>query len=142
MSATLPILKAIVTHLSNQCPDWAVELMPNSPSQYYLSHPNGAVLVSYVQGKFDHPSTLASVVQRRELTFVLTVISRDLHNDFGAVALLDTLRDALTGFQPPNCSPCWIVSEAYTGTDEETGIWVYELLIATKERWYKGNINQ
>lgn len=131
MTATLPILNAIVTHLSEQCPDWAVELIPNNPRQYYLSHPNGAVLVSYLGSTYETARPTLGIVQKREVTIGLTVLSRDLHDEFGAIALLDSLRLATAGFIPPNCYALELVEERYTGADEETGIWVYELVLKT-----------
>lgn len=130
MSQTRPILTAIEAHLKAQCQDWAIELMPNNPREYYLTHPNGAVLIGFQGSTFESPRPTSAIIQRRELRVTLTIMSRDLHNDFGAIALLDKLRVALVGFTPPNCSPVFLQDEAYTGTDE-TGIWVYELTLAT-----------
>ncbi|AEC17642.1 Gp37 protein [Gallibacterium anatis UMN179] len=125
MSATLPILTAIQQQLTAALPDWQVELMPDDPSDYYLAHPNGAVLIGYVGSTFGALRASDVVSQTRKLRLMLTVISRNLHNDNGALAVLDQLRLSIAGFQPPNCGKCYLISEQFN--DEESGIWQYQL---------------
>lgn len=130
MSATLPILTAIQQHLSEALPDWQIELMPDNPSEYYLAHPNGAVLIGYVGSTFGQLRTTDIVSQSRTVRIMLTVISRHLHHDNGALLLLDQLRLLLTGFQPPNCTECYLVREQFD--DEQSGIWQYQLVLQTE----------
>lgn len=128
MSATLPILNAFKDRLNEQFPDWAIELMPDEPEGYYLSHPNGAILISYAGSKFGAVRPTDAVIQTRTVHIVLTVISRHLHNDFGAVELLDSLRLAIVGFRPPNSQGCYLVDEQFD--DHTNGIWIYQLAAA------------
>lgn len=132
MSATLPILNAFKARLNAHFPDWQTDLMPNVPSNYYLSHPNGAILISYAGSKFGKPRPTQAVTQDRTVHVVLTVIARNLHNDHNALDLLDALRLAVVGFRPPNCLPCYLVEEAYDGRDDATGTWTYQLVLATE----------
>lgn len=127
MSATLPILTAIQQHLSDALPDWLVELMPDNPSDYYLAHPNGVVLVGYVGSTFGKLRATDIVSQSRTVRIMLTVISRNLHNDNGALLLLDQIRLLIVGFQPPNCSECYLISEQFDS--EESGVWQYQLVL-------------
>ena len=131
MSITVGILTEIKNYLARKIPDFEVELMPNSPNDYFLSHPLGAVLISYVGSSFDNSRPTSLRVQTRNLQIALTVMTRDLHNEQGALELLDNLRSAILGFAPKNCEPCWILKEQYGGNDEDTGVWIYELIIAT-----------
>ncbi|URL01243.1 Gp37 family protein [Avibacterium sp. 20-126] len=131
MSATQLILSDIERHLKDNLPEWDVELFPNDPSSYSLSHINGAVLISYLASKFDSPRPTSAVTQSRHVQIALTVITRDLHNDVGALNLLDALRLLIVGFRPSNCSECWLINEFFNGADEETGIWQYQLILQT-----------
>lgn len=129
MSATLPILQAIQQHLSQALPDWSVELLPDKPDQYYLAHPNGAILIGYLGSSFEALRATDIVSQTRTVQLTLTVISRNLHNDIGALAVLDQLRLLLVGFKPPNCTECYLMQERFDG--EESGVWQYQLVVQT-----------
>lgn len=132
MSATVPILHAIKTHLTERLPDWDIALLPNNPSGYYLSHEKGAVLIGYASSHFGQPRSTDVITQTRTLSIMLTVLARDLHSDEGAVELLDRLRLLVVGFRPPDCTPCWLVDEFFDGEgDEPTGIWQYQLVVQT-----------
>ncbi|MDG2958875.1 Gp37 family protein [Exercitatus varius] len=132
MSATQPILNDIAQYLKENLPEWDVELFPNNPGTYSLSHINGAVLISYLASKFEKPRTTEAVLQTRHVQVALTVLTRDLHDDEGALNLLDKLRLLMVGFRPVNCTECWLVDEFFNGTDEETGIWQYQLILQTE----------
>lgn len=131
MSATLPILTALKHHLSDQFLDWSVDLMPNVPANYYLAHPNGAIIISYAGSKFGDKRTTDTVIQDRIVHIAISVIARNLHDDVGALNVLDDLRLAIVGFKPPSCKGCWLIEEAYDGNDEQTGVWIYQLIVAT-----------
>ncbi|GAB1669949.1 Gp37 family protein [Mannheimia haemolytica] len=132
MSATQPILEDICQHLRQALPEWEVELFPNDPSTYHLSHINGAVLISYLASKFEKPRTTQAVLQVRHVQIALTVLTRDLHNDVGALDLLDKLRLLVVGFKPQNCGECWLIDEFFNGSSEETGLWQYQLILQTE----------
>lgn len=131
MSATMPILTAFKQHLSAKFLDYSVDLMPNVPTDYYLAHPNGAIIISYAGSKFAPKSTTNIVIQERIVHIAISVIARSLHSDSGALNTLDELRLAIVGFKPPNCKECWLIDESYDGNDEQTGVWIYQLIIAT-----------
>ena len=132
MSATQPILDDLKNHLAQALPDWDVELFPNQPDTYHLSHINGAVLISYLASKFEKPRTTQAVLQVRHVQIALTVLTRDLHNDEGALDLLDKLRLLVVGFKPQNCGECWLIDEFFNGSSEETGLWQYQLILQTE----------
>ncbi len=127
MSATLPILHSLKDHLGTHLPDWSVELMPDDPSEYHLAHPVGAVLISYAGSKFDKVRPSARVTQTRTLHIVITVMSRNLHDDVGAIAVLDELRLLTVGYRPPDCGEMWLIEEQFDGV--ATGIWQYQLVL-------------
>ncbi|MDH2924544.1 Gp37 protein [Nicoletella semolina] len=129
MASTQAILTAIEQHLKIHLPDWQIELFPNDPDSYYLSHPHGAVLISYLGSKFESPRPTQHIIQNRHIQVALTVLTRHLHDDEGALNLLDSLHLAVVGFRPPDCNPCWLVDEFNNGQQQETGIWQYQLII-------------
>nr|WP_101766769.1 Gp37 family protein [Pasteurella multocida] len=92
MSATLPILNAFKDRLKTRFAEWDVQLMPENIESYFLAHPNGGILISYAGSTFGEPRSTAEITQTRKVHIVLTVLSRDLHNDHGALQLLDDLR--------------------------------------------------
>lgn len=130
MSATLPILNAFKAHLTPLFSGWDVQLMPKDTQRYFLAHPNGAILISYAGSTFGDVRPSAAITQMRTVHIVFTVLSRDLHNDQGALQLLDNLRLAVVGFTPPNCSPSWLIEEQFD--EQQEGIWIYQLVLATQ----------
>ncbi|AUK45492.1 hypothetical protein A4212_09915 [Pasteurella multocida] len=130
MSATLPILNAFKDRLKTRFAEWDVQLMPENIESYFLAHPNGGILISYAGSTFGEPRSTAEITQTRKVHIVLTVLSRDLHNDHGALQLLDDLRLDVTGFVPPSCTKCWLVEEQFD--EQQSGVWIYQLVIATQ----------
>lgn len=129
MSSTLPILTDIQAHLQAHITDWAIELTPDNPEEYFLAHPNGAVLIGFAGSRFNVRRASDIVVQGRELHIVLTILCRHLHHDHGALALLDTLRLLIVGFKPANCSECFLLEEQFDGVSQQ--IWQYQLALRT-----------
>ena len=130
MAATLPILQDVVERVAAQMPDIEVRLFPDKPDGYRFVHPKGAVLVGYQGSQFAKPHDVQAIVQQRSLTLHLTVFGRGVHNDAGALDLLDRLRLALTGHKPVHCNPIHLVSDAFLS--EAGGVWQYELQLATE----------
>lgn len=130
MSMTLEILGDVRTKLRQDLPDIEVDLFPDNPSSYRFIHPKGAVLIGYTGSDYDSTEDTQAIVQTRKLTFSLTVIGRGVHHDAGAVALLDRVRLAITGFHPKHCNKIHLVNEKYLHQD--AGAWQYELKIKTE----------
>lgn len=130
MSATLPILSAIKERLVSEVPGYQVQLFPDKPQDYRFIHPSGAILIGYESGKFAKPEASELVIQQRVITIALTVFSRSLHDDHGALAMLDSIRLALTGWRPPNCLPIQLGDERFL--DETGGTWQYQLRLQTE----------
>ncbi|MBF0802906.1 MULTISPECIES: Gp37 family protein [unclassified Neisseria] len=130
MAATVPILQAVVSWLQDELPDAEVRLFPDDPATYRFIHPKGAVLVGYQGSKFGRIEQLGAISQQRVITLHLTVFGRGLHNDGAALDLLDRLRLAVAGYQPPHCLPCHLISEQFLS--ENAGSWQYQLLVQTE----------
>lgn len=130
MSATRPIIDAVQQHLQAALPHIGVDVFPERPGDYSLTHPVGVVLVGYQGSKFTKLEALGMIAQQRDITLNLTVFGRGVHHDGAALDLLDALRLALVGYRPPNCQPCHLLAEGFLS--EDGGAWQYELRAQTE----------
>lgn len=130
MSATRPILTTVRDYLAAELPAYTVELFPDDPAGYRFMAPLGAVLVGYQGSKFARLDSLGLIGQQRDVTLALTVFGRGLNHDGAALDLLDALRLAITGYRPPDCEPCHLISEQFLA--EEGGAWQYQLIAQTE----------
>jgi len=103
-SITQEMLDAVLAHLkTNFGKALAVEFFPDAPQSYHLNHPAGAVLLMFAGSRFGQSQSLDRIVQPREITFAVTLVTKRLNGARGAVPILDALRSALVGFKPPHC---------------------------------------
>lgn len=130
MSATRPIIDAVVEHLQAAIPWVSVEAFPERPSEYQFIHPIGAILVGYGGSKFGEIEQLGRIAQQRNVRLVLTVFGSSLNTDDGTLAILDETRLAMVGFIPPNCQHCHLISEEFLS--EDAGAWQYQLVLQTE----------
>lgn len=132
MGQTVQILDALVERLKTELGrDLMVELFPESPAQYRLNHPRGAVLVAFGKSTFGGSQAVDAMFQERNLVIALTLVFRQLNGKDGAVSYLDRIRDHLTGWWPQHCDQaCRPVSERFIGHLQ--GVWQYGLDIATR----------
>ena len=130
MSATRPIIDAVVEHLQASIPWVSVEAFPERPSEYQFIHPVGAILVGYGGSKFGEIEQLGRIAQQRDLRLMLTVFGSSLNADDGTLAILDEVRLTMVGFAPPNCQPCHLISEEFLA--EDAGAWQYQLVLQTE----------
>lgn len=130
MSSTVPILQDITARIQKALPELEVRLFPDRPSEYRFIHPVGAVLVQYQGSRFDNHRSLDVIVQQRAIQVHLTIFSRSLHHDWGALNMLDRIRLTILGFAPVDCSPIHMLSEAFL--DETAGAWQYEMRLQTE----------
>lgn len=157
---TLPIIDAVVLRLRQKLPALQVEYFPESPADYCLTHPFGAVLVNYVSSTFGsvedlgtvaqsqaHPlgslllshanpkfavmADIGAILQPQTITMSATIVLQQLNGPFGAVDVLDAVRQALGGYVPPNCyRRIWLVRDQFLG--ESQGLWQYAIDFSTE----------
>lgn len=128
---TLPVLDDIVARLRERLPGLHVAYFPDSPDTFTLTHPVGAVLLSYSQSTYGASKSNGAVMQPQTMRFVATVVLRQLNGQHGAVDALDSVRQALGGWRPKNClRPVWLIDDTFLG--EEQGLWQYALTFATQ----------
>ncbi|EAP2900173.1 Gp37 family protein [Salmonella enterica] len=128
---TLPVLDDLVARLRARLPGLHVAYFPDSPDAFTLTHPVGAVLLSYSRSTYGTSESTGAVVQPQTMRFVATVVLRQLNGSDGAVDVLDSVRQALGGWRPQNClRPVWLVEDTFLG--EVQGLWQYALTFATQ----------
>ncbi|WP_339053176.1 Gp37 family protein [Arsenophonus endosymbiont of Crataerina pallida] len=131
---TLDIMRAVLGLLTKRLPQLEVTFFPEQPERFHLNHPLGAVLLSFARSRFGDIQDVGMVFQPRVLHFTLTLVMRQLNGNDGAIATLDTLRQAVGGFMPPDWRrPLWLIDEVFLGQSE--GLWQYALTVAT-ETWF------
>lgn len=130
MSGTLPILASVEAHLAEQLPGVEVQIYPDSPATYRFIHPRAAILIAYQGSDFKKLDDTGMVVQERHVVVLLTLFTRGLKNDFGALDLNDKVRAAMVGFKPADCWPCHMLDEDFVA--EEGGAWQYQMRLSTE----------
>lgn len=126
-----PVIEAVVARLKQKLTTLQIEYFPEKPADFRLNHPVGAVLVSYPGSRFGKPEDIDAVMQSHTITLNATVVFRQLNGRQGAVAVLDTVRRVLCGYQPPNCRrKIWLVRDVFLGN--VGGLWQYALDFATE----------
>ena len=130
MSATLPILTSVEAHLKAMLPGVEVAIFSDRPEQYRFMHPRAAILVGYQGSDFKKLDDNSHVVQERHVVLFLTLFTRGLLNDFGALDLNDKVRLALVGFKPEGCWPCHLMDEDFV--TETGGAWQYQMRLRTE----------
>lgn len=88
--------------LKTTFPDYEVDDYPDNPAKYQLAHPNGAVLLTLQDRKFEDPMATDGTGQGNEPIFQVTFLTRSLRSknrNEGAYNMLDTAREALKGLE-------------------------------------------
>jgi len=109
---------------------------PDKPEAYEMRHRIGVALVIYSGSDFGEVLDIGNVAQERRMEFAVGVRIRDLGWAYGgppggtspgAYQVLETIRAALTGFQPSTgCSKMRPLRERFVDRDRQGGVWVYE----------------
>ena len=115
----------IIQKIRENIPELHVEGFPDKPSEFRLTHPNGAILVHYQGGNYSEPKSLGYIIQDKKLEFSVSVVTRNLRSHEGAYFYIDKIREILTGYRPDNCSKMQPNKEAFLS--EDTGIWQYTI---------------
>jgi hypothetical protein len=95
-----------------------------------MSAQKGDVLVIFSEGSYERPDSTSAIAQRRTLEWEVTTRARGLGwqdaAGVGLYALLEQLRQALTGFRAPGIllPGMWPRSEKLLGRQEKEGVWV------------------
>lgn len=107
-----------------------VEAFPEAPEGYQFLTPHGSIYVRFQEEDFETPSRAMGIIkQDGTLTFVVSVLHRNLRVQGGIYKFLDQIKVALRGFKPiPGTSKIWITKTGLIG--EEKGTWHYEIWLS------------
>ena len=124
-SQTVDITQSIVNQLSDTVSnELAVEFYPEKPANYRLNHANGALLVSYAKSNYPKHDDTAAIIKPRQMGFTVTIISRGLHDRYGAVPLVDWVLAMLSGYRPEHTDKTLAPVRDYF-IQHQSGLWYY-----------------
>lgn len=124
-SQTKSITQSIVDQLASMVgTDLTVEFYPEKPASYRLNHANGALLVNYAKSNYPKHDDTAAIIKPRQMGFTVTIISRGLHDRYGAVPLVDWVLGILSGFMPTHCDKPLSPTKDYF-IQHQSGLWFY-----------------
>lgn len=124
-SQTKSITQSIVEQLASMVGhDVAVEFYPEKPANYRLNHANGALLVNYAKSGYPKHNDTFAVAKPRQMGFTVTIISRGLHDRYGAVPLVDWVLSMLSGFRPEHTDKALAPVRDYF-IQHTSGLWYY-----------------
>lgn len=108
-------------------PGLTIESMPDNPDTWQLTNAKGAVLVGYAQSQ-DQRAAANAPATTRTMAWSVFVVVPSLKGETGALALLDTVRDILLGWQPMReVSRIELVGDRFRG--RRNAVWTYELTL-------------
>ena len=124
-SQTKSITQSIVDQLASMVgTDLTVEFYPEKPASYRLNHANGALLVNYAKSNYPKHDDTAAIIKPRQMGFTVTIISRGLHDRYGAVPLVDWVLAMLSGFRPEHTDKSLAPVRDYF-IQHQSGLWYY-----------------
>ena len=135
-----PIEDSIITRLKLKTAGRVlVEPYPDNPEIYEPTHALGALLVRYAEGEYGDTRDIGLVIQERDMMFEVTLAMWSLRGKQGGVyAWLESVRIALTGFKPPDCTlKLTPVNEGFVnrsvGLKSKTRrLWQYQITFRTR----------
>jgi Gp37 protein len=138
MATLLELEDAIIDRLRGLFPDTHVSELPLDPSDIGVAVTGTQIWVAYRRGKFDPPpdggvsNPLKPPSQKRQIMFELIIRNQELRvkGHQRVYPILDSIRDALTGWMPEGIHrshgitrPFYITDEGFTNMG--AGLWVY-----------------
>lgn len=124
-SQTKSITQSIVDQLASMVgTDLTVEFYPEKPASYRLNHANGALLVNYAKSNYPKHDDTAAIIKPRQMGFTVTIISRGLHDRYGAVPLVDWVLAMLSGYRPEHTDKTLAPVRDYF-IQHQSGLWYY-----------------
>ena len=124
-SLTKSITESIVDQLKSEVvTDLVAEFYPEKPANYRLNHANGALLVNYAKSNYPKHNDTHAVIKPRQMGFTVTIVSRGLHDRYGAVPLVDWVLAMLSGFHPEHTDKTLAPVRDYF-IQHTSGLWYY-----------------
>jgi len=104
------------------------DALPDAPDGYAMTHQKGAVLVCNRGSRYDAPETTGRPIQRRTLTYDLTLLVRNLRHHEGAYEAIDALATGLAGWKTD-----WSITGARLVEDgfqrRRAGVWEWDVTV-------------
>jgi len=97
MASIQSMITAITTKLGTDIDDHKISNIPDDLEGYRLLHANGELLVAYTGSSFQDTQVQKPTFYNRNAKFRIIVIKKHLTSQNGLYALLDSVRDSLSG---------------------------------------------
>jgi hypothetical protein len=122
----------IITKLGD-IPDIEIRSFPDSPSEYNLVHPGGALLVRYDGSDYQEPdgNNQRFLTQTRLFRWIITIVQKNLsfrNNHHGIYDLIELVRTTLSGYtitSKPDASIMYPIGDRFVS--ENQGTWIYQM---------------
>lgn len=125
----------IKTILETAITNRKIELYPNRPEDYELLHPNGAVLINYLESSYQREDiNHLFVAQNRDAYVQIYVLNRNLLSSSGVKGDIQNVIAALQGYNISSYNEnrpgrIWVRSDKFYSYDESQGVWTYEIIV-------------
>lgn len=125
------LLTELVTRLRSAIPNSAASIIefPDQPEPKQFTHGKAAVWVGYSGSVYDPPESIGVPVQRREMRFEITLLTRKLNGPQGVTALLESVRELLHGHRLSVGSPLSLLRDGFVRYAD--GVWRHSIMLAT-----------
>lgn len=121
------IADAIVAALAAAVPTVKVDHFPDAPGRYPFASKTSELLVMYEGSEYSDPASISPISQSRGQTWSVTVVTRSLRGPGGAKALIEDVRQALTGWRTPYGGSAFIPT-ADKFLSEDNGTWQHVVM--------------
>lgn len=127
------IEQALLAQLKAGLSGVEVRSFPERPEEFRPQGAQGSVLLRYLGAKLkvapelgaNVAQSLAEIPGAQELRFEVALVTRGLKDHRGAYGLIEAVRSALVGFEPPGASEVWPAEDGFAG--HENGLWYHYL---------------
>jgi len=123
------IVTKLQTDITSNTPE--IRSWPDSPDEYQLLHPHGAILVRYNGSTYSppDPNSQKKIVQLRTVEWVMAIVQRSLKltkGHQGIYGLIEEIRASLTGYTITGLSDASVLMPTGDSfTQESGGIWIF-----------------
>lgn len=116
---------AVYERLKGRITSAAVEIFPDKPDSFVMSHPVGVILVGYARGVYETPHSTPMTHQFGKIEIDVVFKFRHLRDHQGIYTYMTQTREALLGFEVITKRKMYMVREEMLDYDSEKGIWTW-----------------
>ncbi len=116
--------------LKEALPKYEVLDYPENPESFQSLHPIGSILIRYDGSSYSSNETKNKLSQNMTSKYELSIITKSLNSSTGSYVALETIKQAIFGYQPSIGTPFKISQDGFGIKEGEC--WFYFLNIETE----------